>query len=348
MDFLSLISMLVVLTFFPGNESAITAVFYVSRVLNGWCGAGLLTTTGYVLKLKLLKIKDNAKLNGTMESIHSSLKYVMPMVGAFSSDLIEPRTPIFIGIFLTIISFVYLIKNRRSIHFNYVINLKKSAKKNNHNIMDGIKTYLRKDKYRPVRTHFVLNNFLRNSVRPMFDFYIPVILISAWGFKVSEVAFISSWLILGQILQFTSAGLLRKIGTGNYQMISNFLLFLPIYIMATNEGVLESIALMSMLMFLVGYSGGMLSNWQYKMTNRISQDGIKISHTSLITQLSGGISYSLSALIIGVLSSYTNSFELVEILFLSVVSTLLVLSVLEILMDRRYRKEKKQILDSKI
>lgn len=340
-DIISISSLILAFSLDLLSIDTIITIFLISRAFNGWCGGGITTITGYIIKLKLYSSKNNNRLNGIIDSIYSSIKYIMPIFGAFSSELLTPSTPIFIGLFLMISSMALLIKYKRKIHFHYLYNLKKVNHQGSHLLSKGFKEYFKKNKYRPVRIQYLVNLLFRNATRPYFDFYIPLLLITSYSYKVSDAAIISSWLIIGMTLQFTTSGLISKLTTGWYQSISNLFTAAVILILIYNPIIFENSLYLSVFMFLIGVSNGMNGNWRYKMINRIGKDGIKLSHSKLIGDTAGGISVYIVLILFGALSTYSNEIDLVNIVMMLIAVGLILISILEIFMDSRYKKSKK-------
>jgi hypothetical protein len=84
----------------------------------------------------------------------------------------------------------------------------------------------------------------------------------------------------------------------------------------------------------------MNGNWRYKMINRIGKDGIKLSHSKLIGDTAGGISVYIVLILFGALSTYSNEIDLVNIVMMLIAVGLILISILEIFMDSRYKKSK--------
>jgi hypothetical protein len=239
--------------------------------------------------------------------------------------------------FLSIYS---IIKNQPKLHFHYTINIRRSKKINSSNIATGFKVYFALTRYLIVRLIFISSTFVRNSARPFFEFYIPVTLVSAHNFKVSEVAFILGWMVIGVILQPTSIFLLKKISTGVYLLLANILLSSVILLLLFSDFIYSSVIYMSLAMLIQGYSSGMYNNWRYKLINRISKDGIKLSHIPLIDNLLGGSSVYLTLLFIGLIIDTSGGQSVYYGFMFVIVICILIFSVLEVIMDNFYNSSK--------
>ena len=338
-DLVSMILMIIIFTGLIENDDVVLWVFYFSRILNGICGGGIATMTGYILKLKLYKTDNKERTNSIIDSSYSVIKFIMPIIGALASEWIYPAAPMYIGIALMLISIYSIVRNRAKLHFHYTINIRRSKKLNSSNILTGFSIYFTRTKYLLVRLVFISSTFIRNSARPFFEFYIPIILVSNHNLRVSEVAFVLGWMVIGVIMQPTSIFLLRKVSTGLYLLIANIILCSSILLLLFSEFIYLSIMYLSLIMFLQGYSTGMYNNWRYKLINRISNDGVKLSHITLIDNLLGGSSVYLTLIFIGLIIDTANGKGLFHDFMLIVVTLIIIFSIIEIIVDKYYNSK---------
>jgi len=345
-DIISTTSLIVIFYMGTLSPDVVTWIFILSRILNGWCGGGITSLIGYIIKLKLYKEKNNTKINGVIDSFYSFIKLVMPIVGAFASEIMTPLTPMIIAVVLMMISIYILLKDRRKIYFTYMLSLSRAnneavEKKHAQGLAQAFKTYLRKNKYRPVRIHYLVNLFLRNSVRPYFDFFIPLYLVTTHSYLVSEAAIVSSWMVIGMILQFLTTRSAQRMTTGVYQGVSNIMMSVCIFILALSDDIYTNPLHLSIVMFVVGVSTGMKGNWNYRLINRIGRDGVKLSHTTLIGNIIGGSSVYIVLLLMGAMFATGTGETVINSIMIVLSSSLVVVSILEVMMDRSYRIKKK-------
>lgn len=325
------------------NKDILIALFFVSRAINGWTGGGIITLTWYILKLKLFREGKKELINSRIETALNSTKYVMPLVGSLSSEIMHPVAPILIGLVAIIIGIYIIFRNKKSLHFQYHFNIMKSTKGNGELLMDGVKRFVKKDYYRPVRIHFGITILLKNMITPYVDFFVPILLVATYGYKVSEAAFVISLVLLGTLTQAFISGIIERLSTGFHQLISSTVLFVCFYILVFYQDVYKDMFLLCVLMFVMGVTRAMHQNWAYKILNRINKDGIKFNHSNLISNFLRGIGQNSTFIVMSVLIS--QSFSDIYIgYFVVVISVMALFTALsEIIMDRRYRIEKQRL-----
>lgn len=340
-EIIFIIGLLVAMVFSSGymEFEYLEEIYFISRISNGFTGGGIVTIIRHVIKLKLINTKNRTKVNSVIDSFYSLLKYFMPIIGGFAADLFSPIAPIIIGLSLFVYSFYVIIFHKAKIYFQFAFNVNKEIKRNKNKILDGFKKYFHKDKYRPVRIHYIVNGFFFNSIRPFFDFFIPILLVSSYSYKISEISIIIGWRIIGMVFQFATSAAIEKIPTGWFQLISHVITGSCLIILATNDGIYLDVTMLSFVMFIAGFAAGMVSNWEYKIINRILRDGIKVNHTVLIGGLLGGSGLYVYQFILGILYSLNGGTEYIKYFMIIASITLFAIGCLEVIMDKRFRDQ---------
>lgn len=337
-DIISMIIMVLIFSGFITDKEVIIQLFYISRVVNGICAGGIATMTGYILKLKLLKSQNKEKTNSFIDSSFNIIKFIMPITGALLSESISLEMPMYLGMVLVMLSLHSIIKHKNTLHFHYTINIHKNKKNNKSNILLGLVAFFNNTRYLPVRLIFITTSFTRNITKPFFEFFMPVYLVSEFGFKVSEVAFVSGWLIIGIVLQPLTISFINKWSTSFYLLVSNVLLGFSVLVLTNYSDIYTSMYMLSFIMLIQGFSIGMFNNWKYKLINRISNDGIKVSHVSLINNLIGESSVYITLLVITFLIDLDGGVLMFfDFIYVALV-LLILLSFFEVLIDRYYMK----------
>lgn len=320
------------------NQELLIALFFVSRVLNGWTGGGIVTLTWYVLKLKLFKERDRESSNGKIETALNASKFVMPIIGSFSSEILHPVAPVLIGLISILAGLFIIFKNKKKLHFHYHLNIKRSKRSNEENLTKGLSRYFKKDYFRPVRYHFLVTALLKNTIRPYVDFYIPIILVSSYAYKVSEVAFIMSLVLLGTLTQASLSGLVNRLSTGIHQVLSSSILLACIYMLVFND-VLEDMLFLCLIMFVIGITGGMHQNWVYKILNRVNKDGVKFNHSNLINNFLRGAGQNITFLVISVLIDTAMGGVYIGYYIMAGAILLALTAISESIMDYLYKRD---------
>lgn len=322
------------------DKDILIGLFFASRVLNGWTGGGVITLTWYILKLKLFKERKKELINSRIETALNSTKYVMPIIGSLSSEVLHPVAPVLIGLTAIVIGISIMFAKRKKLHFHYHLNIQRSKKNNNEKLINGIRRFIKKDYYRPVRIHFAITALLKNITRPFIDFYIPMLLISAYTYKVSEVAFVMSFVLLGTLTQAFLSGIIERLSTGVHQLITSSILLTCIVNLVFNLDIYSNLYALCSVMFIIGITGAMHQNWSYKILNRINKDGVKFNHSNLINNFLRGVGQNITFLVISVLIGQSIGAVYIGNFVVIVSILLLITSLSEIRMDRKYYIDK--------
>ena len=324
--------------YFIEDSEVLLWIFFITRVFNGVCGGGLVTTTGYVLKLKLLRNKRNGMINSIIDSIFNSLKYIFPLLGAIMADSISPESPLMLGMVLIGLSLWVFLANKRKLFFHYTINFRKSSKKYQEKLLDSVKVYFNGSRDKVLRRYFVSMLVMRNAVRPFWDLYIPLALVGTHGYSITHTAFIISFVILGQILQFTTGKIIDKVRPCRYLLYSNMAMVVIVFVLIFNQQIYDNVMYLYMIMFVLGFCRSMYANYNYKMMNQIALGGVKLNHMNFINMFFGESGHYLSYLGYGMILVLGGGYDIIHQIILALVVLLMIGSVWEVFfMKKKYK-----------
>jgi len=266
-------------------------------------GYGLISViVGHFIKNILLNNKKNGHIYSYIVSSTYIIKTVVPLVISYFFIFEGHENYIFLyGFIIFFVNFLIIYKKRRNIFDKYqrlITRQKKSGNiKNNITFKESLNNiyyFLRDEKDRRFKIHYIYAVASHNLLRPYYDLYSGLLLINYYSFSLTKTVAITSFMVLGQASQFIIGSLSDKIKIyllGSIGMILKILMFGIFFYIPD----LFSYGIMPYIIFyLLGFSRTFYAAYDYKLNNNLIKKGYTVNDIGFIQMFSGEVFHYIS------------------------------------------------------
>ncbi|AEG01006.1 MFS transporter [Methylomonas methanica] len=320
-------------------ETNLPHYFYIlNRFMEGLFNGGIISITSHILKTKTIFNTNNGFIHSINSSAHFFIKLSIPL--ASTTLLIIPGFEASIYLFtssILILLALYFYKSKNLFsnkYQKYMLIAKKRQKLTNQSIKESfvsILINLLNGDNKTYKSHYILSNLFHNSLRPFFDLYLGLLMISVYNYNLVETTFFASCVALGQSMQLFSGKIADRyfLYYYNLALISLFSLFF--YTLAFEKQLFETPGIATILFFILGIGRSLYANYAYKITNNLIKLGMPVNHTSFLSFLLAGFSNYFAYLMLSWL--LYNGFSLNDLVYIPILIIIGII-ILSISIDR--------------